>query len=171
MSELFAAGHKRPGEPWRVAAASSRGAPFDPEHFTLAVPCPRCQEPARVEAGCIHGVIAVTVTGCRHCAVGRNMLVEHARRAAERVLTDRGIIGGDVATIRSECAAAARADRSLRFTELCPDCDRPMAVEATLCASGILIEIDPCPCGFDAGAAECDIARARAALLFVEGAR
>jgi len=120
MSELFAAGRKRPGEPWRVAAASSRAAQFDPEHFTLTVPCPQCHEPAHVEAGCIHGVVAVTVAGCQHCLVDRNMLVEHARRAAERVLTDHGIIGGDVTTIRSERAAAARADRSLRFTEPLP---------------------------------------------------
>jgi hypothetical protein len=50
VSQPFAAGRKHAGEPWQVAAASSRAAQFDPEAFTLTVACPHCHEPAHVEA-------------------------------------------------------------------------------------------------------------------------
>jgi hypothetical protein len=97
MSEPFASGRKRPGLPWEIDIPSSRAGKFDPEHFTLTVSCPQCHEPAHVEAACIAGVVAVTVGACRHCGIVGNVLLEHARRAAGRVLVDRGVIGGGVA--------------------------------------------------------------------------
>ena len=93
MSEPFASGHKRPGEPWRVGAASSRAAQFNAEDFSLVTPCPRCSEPCHVRAAHIAGVTVVHVGMCRRCDVDGNALIEHARRAAVRVLVDRGVIG------------------------------------------------------------------------------
>ena len=67
--------------------------------------------------------------------------------------------------------ASPMTQRVVRFVEICPQCDQPMEVEAELCARGIIVEIQPCVgCGFDAGVAEYDLARSRAALLFVDGA-
>ena len=61
-------------------------------------------------------------------------------------------------------------ERTVHFVELCPECDRPLDVEAVLTARGILVSIGPCAgCRFDAGLAEYDLARTRAALLFIDG--
>jgi len=66
--------------------------------------------------------------------------------------------------------AAPATERTVRFVELCPECDRPLEVEAVLTARGIIVLIEPCAhCRFDAGLAEYDLARTRAALLFVAG--
>jgi len=42
-------------------------------------------------------VAIVTVAPCHRCDVAANAFLEHARRAAMRVLADRGIIAGGAA--------------------------------------------------------------------------
>lgn len=68
MSLPFAAGGKRPGEPWRESLLpSSRAGRFDPGDFAFTLPCPECDEPRHVDAAGVHGAMIVVVDMCRHC--------------------------------------------------------------------------------------------------------